>query len=296
MSIKIFHEPPLPPAIKQAFDDNKLAVFIGAGVSRLIGCDGWDELAKNLIRRCYDEGLINFKEKESLSSISDHKKTITICHHILKSDNVSKYYDEMGKALKQGEEIENPNIYKEIIFFRGPFITTNVDTHFDKQFRPSNVISNPGDFNKNNILPNTLYHIHGSFKDKENMVFSVSTYFKRYNEDRNFKLFLEKVFADYTVLFLGYGLSEYEVLDFVLKNRHESPRHFILSAYYRGEENILKYEEAYYADLGINVIPFEKDEKGYSQLHGVINNWTNEIKQVTNYLPNAFKEIDEAVI
>jgi hypothetical protein len=43
MSTKIDSKPPLPPAIKQAFNDNKLAVFISAGVSRLIGCDGWDE-------------------------------------------------------------------------------------------------------------------------------------------------------------------------------------------------------------------------------------------------------------
>ncbi|MCX7727460.1 MAG: hypothetical protein N2053_11510 [Chitinispirillaceae bacterium] len=48
--------PKIPQKIIEAVDNDKLAVFIGAGVSRLIGCKGWDQLAQNLVEKC----LFNF--------------------------------------------------------------------------------------------------------------------------------------------------------------------------------------------------------------------------------------------
>ena len=74
--------PELPEAIKQAVNRDELAVFVGAGASRLMGCMGWDELARNLTAACHDASYINYKEKEALSLDPDHRKTITICHYI----------------------------------------------------------------------------------------------------------------------------------------------------------------------------------------------------------------------
>ena len=69
MSSKITPMPSLRKEILNAVNNENLAVFIGAGVSRLVGCLGWDELAKNLVNRCFIEkrsdgsSLINYKEK-----------------------------------------------------------------------------------------------------------------------------------------------------------------------------------------------------------------------------------------
>lgn len=38
--------PPLPKEIVEAVNIENLAIFIGAEVSRLIGCMGWDQLAQ----------------------------------------------------------------------------------------------------------------------------------------------------------------------------------------------------------------------------------------------------------
>jgi len=70
----------LPPEILEAVNNENLVVFIGAGVSRLIGCRGWDQLAQNLVNRCFSakkedgSSCINFKEKETISQYRDHKK------------------------------------------------------------------------------------------------------------------------------------------------------------------------------------------------------------------------------
>jgi hypothetical protein len=59
--------PSLPDGIKEAVNKEELAVFVGAGASRLMGCMGWDELARELVSACHQAEYINFKEKETLA-------------------------------------------------------------------------------------------------------------------------------------------------------------------------------------------------------------------------------------
>jgi hypothetical protein len=98
---------------------------------------------------------------------------------------------------------------------------------------------------------------------------------------------------------LGYGVAEFEILDFILqdntRNRDLAPRHFMLSPFYSGEDNILSFEQTYHNDLGINVLGYEKDDKGYKQLIEVVRHWNDEINLATGYLHDASRLIDEAV-
>lgn len=293
--------PKVPEEIRDAVNNGTLAVFIGAGVSRLkpINCQGWDELAGNLVRRCYKEHIINYREKDTLSQIQDHKKTITICYHLFHNNHLADvFYEEMNKALKEGDATESPNIYDDIYRLRGLFITTNVDTHFDRLFNFPNIFYRASDFKSDRLDNTNLYHIHGSVRDRTSLIFTVSEYMKRYT-DPEFKRFLEQIFRDFTVLFLGYGVAEFEILEFILKenprNQNLVLRHFMLSPFYKGEDNILKYEQAYYNDLGINILGYEKDANGYDQLIEVIRRWNEEINQVTGYLHYTSRFIDEAV-
>ena len=58
--------PLIPPKIFEAVNTGSLAVFAGAGVSRVMGCLGWNDLAKRLVKRCASlkvEGLHLFAVK-----------------------------------------------------------------------------------------------------------------------------------------------------------------------------------------------------------------------------------------
>lgn len=299
MSNGISLTPEVPAEIKDAVNSDTLAVFIGAGVSRLVGCEGWDTLARKLVKRCYEERIINFKESETLSQISDHKKTITICHHLFHDNGRDDFfYEEMGKSLRYPSGVTTPNIYDEIGKLRGLYVTTNADTHFDRFFNTPNILYQASDFKQDSLDRTNLYHIHGSIKDRGSLIFTVSAYMDRYTNPE-FGRFLGKIFREYTVLFLGYGLAEFEILDFILRGNPISsgltPRHFMLSPFYRGEDNILRYEQAYYNDLGISVLGYEKDVKGYGQLQDVVKRWNEEINLVTRYLHDASRLIDQAV-
>ena len=258
-------------------------------------CKGWNELARNLVIKCYKKGIINFKENESLSQIQYHKKTITICSELLKDENLENvYFDEMKTALKEGINIEIPNIYDDIRELGGLFITTNADTHFDRLFIPSNILYRDSDFKEDRLDRINLYHIHGSILDRNSLIFTVPEYMKRYT-NTDFIRFLKQIFLKYTVLFLGYGIEEFEILEFMFKNVEKPKKHFMLYPFYKGEDNILRIEQKYYSSFNIDIIGFEKDDNGYDQLIEVIKKWKEEIRQVTGYLNISAQRIDAAV-
>jgi len=108
----------LPKQIVDAVNSDTLAVFIGAGVSRIIGCKGWDQLARNLVDRCYlhpnSDGnpCINYKDKDTLLQYIDRKKTITICHNNLVTNGAKHlFFDELEKSLKPNLAKPEPNRY-----------------------------------------------------------------------------------------------------------------------------------------------------------------------------------------
>jgi hypothetical protein len=57
MSLEIKPIPELPQQIIDAAERKQLAIFVGAGLSRFMGCSSWGELAENLLKKCETEGL-----------------------------------------------------------------------------------------------------------------------------------------------------------------------------------------------------------------------------------------------
>jgi len=297
--------PPVPPKIRDAVNTKTLAVFVGAGVSRIMGCMGWDELATRLIKRCTlvkraADGLpyLNFRETEILARYNDHKKTITICYDILKDNGCEdNFFQELKKSFELDEE-HSPyrDIYQQLYGLRGLFITTNADEHFDSRFNKDRIVYK--NFHPDDIDPTKLYHIHGSIRERESLVFTVPGYIERYRDD-DFRQFLKQIFNSRTVLFVGYGMSEFELLDFIV-TRYDSGdarelKHFILLPFYTGEETALRFEQYYYNKMGISVVAYQKDQNGYNQLYEVIKDWNSKINQTSTYLYDSYKEIEEAV-
>lgn len=295
---RLHRYPPLPDEIKKAVNEGKLAVFIGAGASRLLGCMGWDSLAYNLVDACHNEGFINYKEREALSNGVDHKKTITICKHILveKNKRDDLFFGKLEDSLRSRDELADKYpIFEELYKLRAVFVTTNVDLHFDKFFSDKTVVYRPSELPLAAIEPTRLYHIHGSILDRDSIVFSVQEYIRHYQRD-SVKGFLRKLFQDYVILFVGYGLAELQLLEYLItSDKVGSPesKHFYLMPLYRGEEHILEFEQAYYRELGINVVAYEKDEEGYNQLYNVIKEWQYQINVVTTYMPETYQQIED---
>lgn len=290
----------LPPDVKDAVSRGQLVVFVGAGASRLLGCAGWDELARSLISACHETGYITFKEMETLAREPDHRKSISICHYIIakKNKNPRLFSKYLKKALKPKKAlVRDIPIYKELYDLGAIFVTTNADDLFDKLFIKQAVIYHPEDFPKDLFDRTKLYHLHGTIHDDKSWVFSVDEYIRHYRRDQ-VQGFLRKLFSDYTVLFVGYGLEELQLLEYLIitNNRNNGiARHFYLMPMYEGEDHLLEFQQAYFQKLGINVIAYDISKYGYQQLYEVIKRWRTEIRLTTSSLVATLGIIEQAV-
>lgn len=302
----IIEIPELPKKIKEASERDELVVFIGAGMSYELGCSDWNGLASKLIDKCENtlsstEPLLNNFEavqlKNMLKESNNSKKIITICNGILSENgNEDLFLEEMKQSLNNNNvSSENPKLktYRDLYNLNAIFVTTNADMHINQIFTPQNI------FNKNfrgntSLLTKNLYKIHGSIDDPASLIFTVKQYFKRY-KDKEFIKFLESLFTK-TVLFVGYGLGEFELLEHMYKNITLSENnYFYLGGYYTHEKRLCDFEQMYFNQMNVKLIPYSKDKKGFKQLSIVIEEWVNQIQTTTNILQNNFDEIDEVL-
>jgi hypothetical protein len=254
----------------------------------------------------------------------DARKLLSICRSIYKKNNVEP---SSMKSLLKGDEklIKKFTIYEDLYDFNVIYITTNYDNYFDEVIqRPINkkeVVLNSKVDSKNhideekqkgkiiyrkedilisNLINNSLIHFHGSVNDEKNVVMTIVDYMKHYEHNSEPAIFLKEIFTKYIVLFIGYGLEEYEIIEFLIskssKGKNEM-RHFMLYPMFEKNKNLLIFYQGYYGDLGIQLIPYPIDKNGYEQLVIVINKWAKQIGPISR--PQGFLErirlIDEVI-
>ena len=294
--------PKLDAAIRKAANHDMLVLFVGAGISRLVGCEGWDQLALDLVDRCYREKLISFRAVRELKSLTDHRQLITICYHLMERNNAGDlFHDELKRALEPSKDLLGRfgKVFDYLTTMQHLcIVTTNADANLDRCFPEKRyVVAGPDKFPP---VPEAgfLYHLHGSMSEG-NEVFTLKQYFDLYDRDRhNIQSFLERLFGECHILFLGYGLSEFELLEFIFrkpKTAYSTPyRHFMLI-----DDSVdgfrKSYLQSYYKDMGIKLISYNSDVRGYDQLYYVIKGWSQQLQPVQrfNTLPSEQERLQE---
>jgi aryl-alcohol dehydrogenase-like predicted oxidoreductase len=129
--------------------------------------------------------------------------------------------------------------------------------------------------------------------DRESMVLTTADYLDCYsshridgkgNHENPFLTFLQTLFQLKNVLFIGYGLNELEVLEYVVQkgikippNTREEPRHYVLQGFFSHERELARSLESYFRQFGIGLLPFSRDERDWDQLGVVIKYLAREI-------------------
>ena len=122
-------------------------------------------------------------------------------------------------------------------------------------------------------------------------------YIKRYANDRSSDdprreyrtlTFLEFLFQRRTVLFVGYGLDDLEILEYVVqKARQQSSsgppqaRHFMLQGFFAHEYELMRSMTQYYAQTDIEMLPFRRDQRDWAQLIEVLEDYAKELPAKT---------------
>ena len=235
--------PVVPEELVDAAASGMLVVFIGAGISRLVGCPSWDGFATAVLNQLTPT-VIDYHEKSLINSMPDPRKRLSIAQILEEENGVQIDYKNIF-------EINDPksDIYQFINRFACTFVTTN----YDKLILPEISGDKPEKewrfFNLDDILRNKLdeqgnvIHLHGCVDNPKSMVITTKDYLSHYASEE-IPAFLDYLFKNKTVLFLGYGLEETEILEYILKSSNQiglqEKRLFILQGFFNAEMSLFE--------------------------------------------------------
>ncbi|MEV9639802.1 SIR2 family protein [Mammaliicoccus sciuri] len=276
--------------IREAINNNKLIVFVGAGVSANSGLPSWWDLVEK-----FTDGL--GIDNKSITQ-DDFLK---IPQYYFNERGNKEYYDIINKVFNVSVK-SNP-IHSLLLELQpNHFITTNYDELIEDAAREKgiffDVVSKDEDlpFTPNN---NMIIKMHGDLKNK-NIVLKEDDYLTYSNEFKLIEHYIKALLSTHVILFVGYSLKDYNVklifqwVKDILKKDFQ-PAYF-LNIDEKPDIDLLEYN--YYKNRGINILNYSDLEKHPEYKFVECNELTNIKGKKTysflNYLkkPNEYKELD----
>ena len=260
MSATFNPSPDVPAEIENAAQSGELVVFVGAGISRLIKCPTWDGFANSVLDQLVPAG-IDYYELSQIVSIADPKKRLSIAKIVAEKRRIRIDYASIFRV-----ELEPDNVYSYLNSFSSSFVTTNYEKYLSPESRKADPEEEWRFYKRDQLLRVNLdrngnvVHIHGCVDDPGSMVITTKDYLDHYSS-KEVQDFLRYLFEKKTVLFLGYGLEEIEVLEYILrrggatdKPGGERMRRYLLQGFFNAEialYNLLRdyYLESFATDL-----------------------------------------------
>lgn len=296
--------PDLPAGLREAATRGTLIPFVGAGASRIAGCPTWAEFANAALRSLVGLGNFSHAQLDQIRDLSPRIK-MSIALSLAKENSVELNFEKILYPIGTRESQKGQRLYAALSKLGKTFVTTNYDEWLDKAVdipTPSIVsVSGPSrtaqpsrtvvykvdDLIFDNLARmDTVIHLHGSLREPEGMILTTPQYLKHYANDRlsgdvsrenKVLTFLESLFSQRTVLFVGYGLEELEILEYIfVKSRPLQDtdgaeiRHYMLQGFFSHQHQLMANLAAYYRSFGIQLIPFSLDEKDWEQIIDVL--------------------------
>lgn len=290
----------IPPIIdfktseyKQFIDDitKDTFIFLGAGFTKQVGYKIWEELVQQAINEFWylklkgdlkDDQKLTWSIKNELSA---HVNKMYVMDY-LRSLDENKYYEVIENIFEEdSKKIKTDiiDIIKPLV--RDPkykFLQTNIDNSFEKTCSISESVIR---INPNFSEDVKLNYLHGRIDKRPSWILTQEDYLLNYqSDDSSLMRFLIGIFKKYTVLFIGYSLSDYEILQIISKSRINSTqpenlrRHYIFMPTYESIENeLLINEDIYRKNFGINMIKFNIEQRGYDLLNDNLKNLVDVI-------------------
>jgi len=302
MSATFNPSPDVPSEVENAAQSGELVVFVGAGISRLINCPSWDGFADAVLAQLVPGG-IDYHELSQIKTIADPKKRLSIAKIVAQKKKIKIDY-----ALTFRVSPEPENVYSYLNSFNSSFVTTN----YEKYLSPDSRKADPEEewrfykreqFLRVNLDRNgNVVHIHGCVDDPDSMVITTRDYLDHYST-KEVQDFLRYLFEKKTILFLGYGLEEIEVLEYILRRggvattREERIRRYILQGFFNAEMDLYNLLRDYYLEsFATELIGFPKDYKNYAHQVEILASWSKRLRFAGMALADEVAAIEEEII
>jgi hypothetical protein len=263
----------------ESLQAGRVVLFVGAGSSKRVGYPLWTDLIRDLRKRmqsdldpqqgAYDEEAKDLlweaqriKEQYSTRLIpvlgdifsprdprAFHRQLILLpCHRIITTN-----YDYLLESASRVAVLKNDGIKElDTLDWWDPQGLNRFIRRFHLRFRQENT--------------REILHLHGSAKNWEKIIFTENDYVKFYGEDNPIKNLLWMMAASYPILFVGFGLSDWDLLYTfrVVRNRMltEHPPHHAIVGFDPNEKNSKATYRAYLQDkYAINPIFYDVKQR-----------------------------------
>ena len=309
----------VPAEVKTAAELGKLAFFVGNGISRLYGMPSWDELCSRMLQALAGSNVIDHNKVALLSRQSLKARISIADHYFKvfgESGSTDLTYKNMLHKGLDSSYQNKVSAYSSLAKCGVKFVTTNYDNLLSEALEGaakvaeavgnSNVAAQKTEAEKVDKTPpvtavrvfgdpykfdrvqslsnNVVFHLHGSLNDEKTIVASTTGYLKLYS-DPNIQSFLKWFFDNHVVVFLGYGLEELELLDLIIrsgaKEQGGEKKHsfFLLLPLLSHEAEIIDQLKIYYTQLGLEILPFSRNQKDYTAYADLLELWSGELAQ-----------------
>lgn len=252
--------------IKKALQNEKLVIFVGAGISKNSGVPTWGKLIREYAKK------LNYTQCLSCHFKTNHCEQT--CHHqyyfstdeyikipqYFYSQDTSVNHQEYYHILKSTfHQNYHPNILNDLIVSLQPehIITTNYDHLLDHyQYE---VITSDRDLLKAKSN-HYLIKMHGDIDDVEHIIFKEDDYLRFSHTHALIELYIKSLLIDHTFLFVGYSLNDYNLkmfLSWIDYLGHEKKVKDNMHSNYLITNDILPHQHyliSYYQQKNIQVI------------------------------------------
>lgn len=314
--------PDIPSALSEAAGIGKLIPFIGAGVSRLAGCPGWLDFANGALQTFVDHGKFSHAQLAQIESLSPRVK-LSLALALQERHAIRIEFPALLHRQERKDHVNGRRLYAALSRLGKTFVTTNYDEWLDDELeapslsltesalatsdsvpKPRSVYHRIEDLTAVNLnQQNAVLHLHGSVKNPDGMILTTPQYVRHYANDRddheNFVLtFLQDLFKNKTVLFIGYGLEELEILEYIIVKRGQreekglEPKHFLLQGFFSHERELMLSMRTYYRECGIGLLPYLRDQNNWEQLINVVEALARAVPAAAPMVLQEFKEME----
>lgn len=271
----------IPYDLQQAIINNKVVIFIGAGLSRAAGLPMWRDIVIEVLKNPAIE-----KGSHYIYGIENDVLTpLEVLDKIEKQSKRIVYSTFEQKTNKQFES----DIYKTISSISGKLITTNYDRLIETNCQIP-VIDPVSTYSLSKIdnCDEFLLKIHGDCAAIDNAIIFTKDYERLYGEGNGLAKFqLEKLVSSHTCLFVGFSMSDnyvsnlFEFLDSLYQGLGKN--HYAISLEELGHSTVKTLKIDSYDDL--------PDFFGY--LHGIKHQSINPEADDQEIITNTSDDIPE---
>ena len=328
MDNKITPIPEVPDALREAAQIGTLIPFIGAGASRLAGCPDWNELANATLQFFVTHGKFSHAQLDQVTHLHPRIK-LSVASALQATTGIHIDFRALLHRRPRRQHDKGRRLYSYLSQLGTTFVTTNYDEWLDEELpapsadltadamtiadpppRARRVYYKPADLTAANLnKENVVIHLHGSAKDPPGMILTTPQYVHHYANDRRSTedhpencvlTFLEYLFKHKIVLFVGYGLAELELLEYIIvkatttetpAQHPQHPQHFLLHGFYSHEQELMMSMRTYYRDCGVELLPFLKDQDGWGQLITVLESFSHSMPTSRPMMLQEFKDM-----